>query len=55
VDLLSGAQRLNIPLLRGNAFLDIGEYTVILATMSDDGKLQREATTTLTVLDANQP
>lgn len=55
VDLLSGAQRLNIPLLRGDAFLDIGEYTVILATMSDDGKLQREATTTLTVLDANQP
>ena len=55
VDLLSGAQRISIPLLRGEAFLDVGTYTVILATLPEDKGPQQEATTTLNVLDSDQP
>jgi hypothetical protein len=55
LDLLSGAQRLEIPLLRGEAFLDIGTYTVILATLPEDNEPQHETTTTLTVLEPDQP
>ena len=55
VDLLSGAQRIRIPLLRGEAFLDVGTYTAILATLPKDNEPQREATTTLNVLDSDQP
>ena len=55
VDLLSGAQRMRIPLLRGEAFLDVGTYTVILATLPAGNEPQREATTTLNVLASDQP
>ena len=55
LDLLSGAQRISVPLLRGKAFLDVGSYTVILATLPKDNEPQREATTTLNVLDSDQP
>ena len=55
VDLLSGAQRIRIPLLRGEAFLEVGTYTVILATLPEDNEPQQEATTTLNVLDSDQP
>ena len=55
LDLLSGAQRLEIPLLRGEAFLDVGTYTVILATLPEDKEPQHETTTTLTVLEPDQP
>ena len=55
VDLLSGAQRIRIPLIRGEAFLDVGTYKVILATLPEDKGPQQEATTTLNVLDSDQP
>ena len=55
VELLSGAQRIRIPLLRGEAFLDVGTYTVILATLPENNEPQREATTTLNVLEPDQP
>ena len=55
VDLLSGAQRIRIPLLRGEAFLDVGTYTVILATLPENNEPQREATTKLNVLEPDQP
>ena len=48
-------KRISIPLLRGEAFLDVGTYTVILATLPEDNEPQREATTTLNVLDSDQP
>ena len=54
VNLLSGAQRLDIPLLREEEFLEVGTYTVILATLPEGDVPQREATTALHVLDSAQ-
>ena len=44
---------MDIPLLREEEFLEVGTYTVILATLPE-GNVPNEATTALHVLDSDQ-
>ena len=55
VELSKGIQKVSIPLLRGDEFLDEGTYTVILVTQPGDGEEPKEATMSLVVLPEDQP
>ena len=51
VDVVAGLQSLDIPLTRGDGFVEVGTYTVVLVTMPAAGEVRHEAVTTLVVRD----
>ena len=53
VDVVAGLQSLDIPLTRGDGFIEVGTYTVVLVTMPAAGEVRHEAVTTLVVRDSD--
>ena len=52
-ELVTGLQAMDIPMTHGDGFLEPGTYTVVAFTVPQEGEVQHEATTTLTLTSAD--